>query len=206
MPATGTPSRTPARTGPYSCDDDLISGSIDSGMPISPAISESHDSVDRSISMVRLAFVTSVTCTPPLSAPPVRFHRTQVSMLPNTRSPASAFARAPSTLSRIHRTLGPEKYVASGRPTLALYRSAPPPRAARSSQIFCVRVSCQTIALCTGWPVVLSHTTAVSRWLVMPTAATSDGDALPLASAPLMTSRVLFQTSLGLCSTHPARG
>ena len=58
--------------------------------------------------MVRLALVTSVTCTPPLT-PPVRFQMHQVSMLPNTRSPASAFSRAPSTLSRIQRTLGPEK-------------------------------------------------------------------------------------------------
>ncbi len=58
--------------------------------------------------MVREALVTSVTCTPP-SAPPVRFHSTQVSVLPNSRSPASAFARAPSTLSRIHLILGPEK-------------------------------------------------------------------------------------------------
>ncbi len=58
--------------------------------------------------MVRDAFETSVTCTPPLT-PPVRFQMHQVSMLPNTRSPASAFSRAPGTLSRIQRILGPEK-------------------------------------------------------------------------------------------------
>ena len=58
--------------------------------------------------MVRLALVTSVTCTPPLT-PPVRFQMNQVSMVPNSRSPASAVARAPGTLSRIQRTLGPEK-------------------------------------------------------------------------------------------------
>ncbi len=58
--------------------------------------------------MVRDAFVGSVTCTPP-SVPPVMFHSTHVSMLPNSRSPASARSRAPETLSRIHRILGPEK-------------------------------------------------------------------------------------------------
>jgi hypothetical protein len=34
----------------------------------------------------------------------------------------------------------------------------------------CVRVSCQTIALPTGSPVVRSQTTVVSRWFVMPNA------------------------------------
>ena len=58
--------------------------------------------------MVREALVTSVTCTPP-SVPPVRFQSTQQSVLPKTRSPASALARAPSTLSRIHLILVPEK-------------------------------------------------------------------------------------------------
>ena len=78
------------------------------GMPIVARIPSSHSRVARSISMVRLALVTSVTWTPPL-VPPVRFQMHQVSMLPKTRSPASARARAPSTLSRIHLTFGPEK-------------------------------------------------------------------------------------------------
>ena len=47
----------------------------------------------------------------------------QVSMLPKSRSPASAVAFAPSTLSRIQRTFGPEKYVASGKPTFERNRS-----------------------------------------------------------------------------------
>ena len=77
-------------------------------MPISSAISGSQDSVSRSISRVREALVGSVMCRPPWT-PPVMFQTTQVSMLPKTRSPASAFSRAPSTLSRIQRTFGPEK-------------------------------------------------------------------------------------------------
>jgi hypothetical protein len=40
-----------------------------------------------------------------------------------------------------------------------------------------VRVSCQTIAFITGSPVLRSHTTAVSRWLVMPSAAMSSTEA-----------------------------
>ena len=59
--------------------------------------------------MVREALVTSVTCTPSFSAPPVRFHRTQVSIVPNNSSPASARSLTPSTFSRIHVTLGPAK-------------------------------------------------------------------------------------------------
>ena len=109
MPEIGTPASAPfSRTLPYSSDDERISGSIDSGIVISAAISASQERVSRSISIVRDALVGSVTCTPP-STPPVMFHNTQVSMLPKIRSPASAFARAPSTLSRIHLILGPEK-------------------------------------------------------------------------------------------------
>ena len=70
--------------------------------------SSSQSSVLRSISIVRLAFVTSVMCRPP-SVPPVRFQITHVSMLPNSRSPESALSAAPSTLSRIQRIFGPEK-------------------------------------------------------------------------------------------------
>ena len=86
----------------------MISGSMDIGMPMSLAMSASQLRVDRSMSMVREALVTSVTCTPPLT-PPVMFHSTHASVLPNASWPASALALAPSTLSRIHLTLGPEK-------------------------------------------------------------------------------------------------
>jgi len=88
---------------------------------------------------------TSVMWTPP-DVPPVRFQMHQVSMVPNRRSPASALARAPSTLSRIHLIFGPEKYVASGRPVFGRRRSEPP-SAASAAQMSAVRVSCQTIAL-----------------------------------------------------------
>src|SRR6187401_3057542 len=41
------------------------------------------------------------------------------------------------------------------------------------AQMSAVRRSCQTMARCTACPVARSHTTVVSRWLVMPIAAMS---------------------------------
>jgi hypothetical protein len=72
-----------------------------------------------------------------------------VSMVPNAACPASAAARTAGTFSSIHRSLGPEKYVASGRPVLSRKRSWPPSLASASHRSL-VRVSCQTIALYSG--------------------------------------------------------
>ena len=55
-------------------------------MPKNDSSSSSQSKVSRFISMVRLALVTSVTCTPP-RGPPVRFHSSQVSVVPNIASP-----------------------------------------------------------------------------------------------------------------------
>ena len=65
-----------------------------------------------SSSSVREAFVTSVTCT----RPPVSFQSSQESTVPQASSPASARARAPFTLSRIHAILVAEKYGSIERP------------------------------------------------------------------------------------------
>ena len=121
-------------------------GGICRGMRKNDSSSSSQSRVSRFISMVRLAFVGSVTCTPPLT-PPVRFQMTHVSVLPKTASPRSAASRTtPSTFSRIHWIFAAEKYVAGGRPAL---RRMTPPRSSRSSAlaIRSVRVSCQTMAL-----------------------------------------------------------
>jgi hypothetical protein len=67
-------------------------------------------------------------------------------------------------------------------------------------------MSCQTIALWIGSPVSRSHTTVLSRWLVMPIASMSPASASELDIAPPMTSRVRRQISLASCSTHPAFG
>ena len=114
-------------------------------MPKNESSSSSQSRVSRFISIVRLALVGSVTWTPP-STPPVRFHSSQVSVLPKTASPASAASRTPSTLSRIHWILPPEKYVAGGSPALRRMTS---PLPSRSSAVAMrsVRVSCQTMAL-----------------------------------------------------------
>ncbi|SLI28693.1 Uncharacterised protein [Mycobacteroides abscessus subsp. abscessus] len=55
------------------------------------------------MSMVREALVTSVMCAP------VRFHSSQLSIVPKHNSPASARSRASGTWSRIQRSLGPAK-------------------------------------------------------------------------------------------------
>jgi hypothetical protein len=85
-----------------------MAGTISRGIPNNSSSSSSHSRVARFISMVRLAFVTSVTWAPP-SIPPVRFHMTHVSMLPNTASPRLAASRTPATCSRIHCSLPAEK-------------------------------------------------------------------------------------------------
>src|SRR5665213_2108183 len=63
-------------------------------------------------SIVRDAFVMSVTCR----APPVRFQMSHVSTVPNAISPASARARKPSTLSSSHAIFVAEKYGSSRSP------------------------------------------------------------------------------------------
>ena len=67
--------------------------------------SSSHASVLMLNSMVRDALLTSVTCV----ELQVSCHTSQLSMVPNASFPASALARAPGTLSRIHAILVPEK-------------------------------------------------------------------------------------------------
>ena len=89
---------------------------------------------------------------------------------------------------------------------MTAYRSAPPPAAPSCSHSSAVRVSCQTMALWIGCPVARSHTTAVSRWLVIPSATTASGVTSAFASAPAITMRVFSHTSVASCSTQPALG
>ena len=70
---------------------------------MAPRMCASQSRLARSISMVRLALVTSVMCRP------VSFQISQLSMVPNSTSPRSAAARAPSTWSSSQRIFGPEK-------------------------------------------------------------------------------------------------
>ena len=69
-----------------------------------------------------------------------------------------------------------------------------------------VRRHCQTMALAMGSPVALSQITVVSRWLVMPMAATSAAVTPSLLIALRDTSSVVSQISMASCSTQPGLG
>ena len=70
----------------------------------------------------------------------------QVSMVPNMRSPAAALSRAPSTLSRIHCTLEAEKYGSSVSPVRERTNSSQP-CSTNASIAGAVRRHCHTMAL-----------------------------------------------------------
>src|SRR5438552_3666304 len=71
------------------------------------------------------------------------------------------------------------------------------PSAFSLEQTSAVRRSCQTMARCTAWPVARSHTTVVSRWLVMPIAAISLAFRPAFSSASRQTMMVEVQMSSG---------
>ena len=151
--------------------------------------------------MVREAFDTSVTC----NAPPESFHASQLSTVPNASSPRSACSRRPGMLSSSQASLVAEKYGSSTRPVL-LRTAGVLPRRFNPAHAAAVRRSCQTIALCTGWPDLRSHTMVVSRWLAMPSAAISAAFSPAWASARRATRNCEPQMSSGSCSTQPGCG
>ncbi len=81
--------------------------------------------------------------------------------------------------------------------------SAPTPLSRSSRQRSLVRRSCQTIAGATGASVRRSHSTTVSRWLVMPSPT---GRSPAAASASRMASSETRKISSGSCSTQPGSG
>ena len=116
---TSPPSRA---VWPYTSLEERTSGSIDAGIPKRSSSSVSHCNVLILNSMVRDALETSVTCT----FPPVRFHTSQLSTVPNRRYPASAMERAPGVFSRIHRTLVALKYASMINPVFSRMRAVRP--------------------------------------------------------------------------------
>ena len=66
-----------------------------------------------------------------------------------------------------------------------------------------VRRSCHTMAGWIGAPLRRSHTTVVSRWLAMPTAATSAAEAPAAATASRATATWAGEDFLGVV-LHPA--
>ena len=74
------------------------------------------------------------------------------------------------------------------------------------SQISADCLDCHTIALWTGIPVFLDHTTVVSLWLVKPIVATSSIVILALIKTSLMTSMTETQMANASASTQPECG
>ncbi len=126
-------------------------------------------------------------------------------MVPARISPLAARRRSPRCRSSKYLILVPEKYGSSTRPVLR--RNVPSsPSAFSRSQIGDEIRLCQTMALATGWPVAFSQTTIVSRWLVMPIAATSRAGVRAARSAALAVASCVAQMASGSCSTCPGEG
>ena len=124
-------------------------------MPNSSSSSSSHCIVWMLNSIVREAFVTSVT----KARPSVSFQISQESIVPASSRPDSAFSRAPGTLSRIQRSFVAEKYASTSRPVLARIFSTSASSCRSASHASAVRRHCHTMALHTGRPVSRSHAT-----------------------------------------------
>ncbi len=137
---------------PYTCDDEQICGSIAIGTPISAAMSSSHVSVSqvhqqgagrvRDVGEVQTAVgaAGAVPEQPGVHGAEAAGRRAP---RPPGRRPPRPGSSAPSGRRSTWPAAGPyRRGSARGR------RRAPP----SSSQIRWVRVSCQTIALCTGRP------------------------------------------------------
>jgi hypothetical protein len=107
MPAIGIPSGrpfTPLVVATTSAEP-RIAGSSERGTPNRSHSAGSHSRERRSMSSVRDAFVTSVTC----AVFPERRLTSALSIVPNARSPFFARASAPFTLSRSQRIFVAEK-------------------------------------------------------------------------------------------------
>jgi hypothetical protein len=135
--------------------------------------------------------------------PPVSFQISQLSMVPKASLPASAFSRAPSTLSSSQASLEPEKYGSSSRPVFCCTIGSCPSR--RSAAVIeAVRRSCQTMALCTGragLAVPEHHGLAL-----VGDADGRDGARAPFARAARTVESVVAQITSGSCSTQPKPG
>ena len=90
---------------PKSATLSRTSGNILRGILNRASSSSSHSTVAIFSNKVREALVASVACT----FPSVKRHNKKVSIVPNNNCPASARARAPSTLSNIQAIFVAEK-------------------------------------------------------------------------------------------------
>src|SRR5690606_33046425 len=92
------------------------SGNISLGIPNSSSNSSSQERVWILYKRYLDALVQSVMCF----LPSERFHTNHESIVPRANCPASAFSRAPSTLSKIHLTLVATKYASMTKPVFSL--------------------------------------------------------------------------------------
>ena len=143
--------------------DGRTSGKASIGTCRSAHNSSLHARSRMSSSIVRLALVTSVACT----SPPVRFQISHASIVPSASCGPTGIWRSRSS----HSNLVPEKYGSSTSPVRSRTIGRCP-AAVSSSQRAAVRRSCQTIAVPYGAPDSRSQATTVSRWFVIPIAAT----------------------------------
>ena len=202
MPRTGTatPSR-PASVMPNSAAQSRTSGRTARGMLNRRSNSSSHAPRRMSNSMVRAALVASVACT----RPPVSRQSRKQSTVPKASVPRSAAARAPAMLSSSQASLVAEKYGSASNPVRAV-SSASAPSARSLSQCPAVRRSCQTMARCRQRPVARSHSSVVSRWLVMPMPATRRASPPACSNASRSVASAPCQMSSASCSTQPGAG
>src|SRR3989440_8214132 len=123
MPAIGTARPPPnSLVSPYTWLDEPTAGNTARGTPNSFSSSSSQLPARTLKSIVRDALLGSVTCT----RPPVRFHTSHESTVPNASLPAFALARAPRTLRSIHSSFVPQKYASTTRPVFRLINGASP--------------------------------------------------------------------------------
>jgi hypothetical protein len=208
----GTLSKGPLTTLPKhsGSDDGTILGSwiLVLSMPKKPSSFSSYSMVRRFMNIVLLALVLSVTWMGfSAFAPPFSLYMSQESTVPKARRPSSYACLTASSFWRSQRSLTLLGYVDRGRPQSSV-RVSDPSRALSSRTSAFVRVSGHTTALQSGSPVVLSHTTVVSRWLVMPIDRMSDLEwpsSTNLRTAPSIHSSTDLSSSSGSCSCHLQR-
>ena len=152
-------------------------GSTARGMPNAVSSASSQSSVARFISCVRLALVTSVTMLARSEC-----HSSQ--RIDRAEQQVAGFRAAPRVGHIVEQPVQLQRAEIAGQRQAGLGAEAILAAiAAYSATSGSTRVSCQTSALCTGAPVARSHSSVVSRWLVMPIAARSRA-ARPRGAAP----------------------
>mmetsp|Transcript_65934 Transcript_65934/g.121617 ORF Transcript_65934/g.121617 Transcript_65934/m.121617 type:complete len:213 (-) Transcript_65934:54-692(-) len=137
--------------------------------------------------------------------PPVKLYISQLSMVPKRQVPFATALATPCEFSMSHFILTAEKYVETGKPVSARNWSWPPALISFSATS-AVRRSSQTSALCRGLPVSRSQATVVSRWFVIPMAATSAALALTFFIASSIVAFTEARISSGSCSVQPGCG